>query len=543
MSAKPGEAVVGDSGVPAEWASGAPITDPNSGQLNAIEPVAPVKASGFVPYRVKPPRNWVNWLLRRNYDWQQYFDATCQRTAVRFVASATASDDAKRMCDYLCTGINDATLIRAALADAAADGGLVQLSEGTFVLATADPANPGICLAPAANVVLRGAGRATQLAPLGAVNMDMISPVGDGVEIRDLDIDGTTGGGLQGGIYLNGRQDCVVDNVRVVDMIGAFPATGYGVRIVNGADCRLSRCYVGGCAGYGILATETAPAIRRHRVEDCDVRNCCAGGYQVSWTSGHGEIHRLNMTHSAVAAGGLFVGGAEAVVARRLTSVGLPGGAQNGVYVSAGATYPEVHNADLWSCDYEDAGAGGKVWDVRLIDPPRGVVATGNGVEVARCRIAGALGAGAAIAIGNAITGADRARVVGCYVNTAQGDGIGFNNCDDFVCDANSIHNTGLGGAANAASVLVVGSAGGSVTGNVLRAPGAGANTYPVVLGAGIANATDIYVSGNHLHAGTGGATAEGFVNVFVGSTAFGDDGWALVAPPLNTVLASNRQL
>lgn len=54
------------------WAT-VPGTDALSGQPNIVQPPGSKMNTGF-HYREKPPRNWWNWLQRRNYDWLTFLD-------------------------------------------------------------------------------------------------------------------------------------------------------------------------------------------------------------------------------------------------------------------------------------------------------------------------------------------------------------------------------------------------------------------------------------------------------------------------------------
>src|SRR5690606_29953555 len=88
------------------------------------------------------------------------------------VASSTASSDVKDSAAYVCDGTGDQSEINSAISDVqSAGGGVVQLTEGTYNLASPVVINGPGSADNTRTVILRGVGeRATILNPASGVN-------------------------------------------------------------------------------------------------------------------------------------------------------------------------------------------------------------------------------------------------------------------------------------------------------------------------------------------------------------------------------------
>jgi len=136
-------------------------------------------------------------------------------TPVTLVVAASDSLDASR-ADYQCDGVVDEVEIEQAIADLPAQGGVIQLLEGTFNIST-----PIDILK--SNVVLRGQGRSTIIFLSNGSNCRMII-IGDGataltgVEVRDMELDGNSANntGNCRGVYVWGGSGLYIDNL-VID--------------------------------------------------------------------------------------------------------------------------------------------------------------------------------------------------------------------------------------------------------------------------------------------------------------------------------------
>jgi hypothetical protein len=51
------------------------LVDPTTGQNNVIEPIQNFKDFGWNPFGIEPPRNNMNWIHRKTYENQNYFDS------------------------------------------------------------------------------------------------------------------------------------------------------------------------------------------------------------------------------------------------------------------------------------------------------------------------------------------------------------------------------------------------------------------------------------------------------------------------------------
>ena len=74
-----------------QWATEDQI-DPISQQTNVIEPPIERKESGWTRHEV-PPRQWLNWLARKTYEWLVYLDETRGQLEVVTVTTLPAASD------------------------------------------------------------------------------------------------------------------------------------------------------------------------------------------------------------------------------------------------------------------------------------------------------------------------------------------------------------------------------------------------------------------------------------------------------------------
>lgn len=85
-----------------EWASVA-NTDDISGQPNVVEPPTSKKQRGF-DFREKPPRNWLNWLLKTIYLWINWLNAVYDSRVKLLPSSSARALKAERHVTLLPSG-------------------------------------------------------------------------------------------------------------------------------------------------------------------------------------------------------------------------------------------------------------------------------------------------------------------------------------------------------------------------------------------------------------------------------------------------------
>ena len=487
MSAKPGEATPGDDGTPPRWAD-VLTTDPTSGQSNRVAPPAAIRDTGFAPYRVKPPRNWINELLYENYLWQQFFEATSQRAATRTVAASNSNADSRRMADYVCDGTADDVQINAAITAIAATGGRVLLSEGTFTLSAA--------IAMSGGITLQGQGGETTIQAADDVaSHAMISAVGTAsITIRDMVLDGRRA--LQAatshaGIILNG-----VILSRVIDVYaggfsttGALVGEGIAFLVLDSAgvveDLLFQGCTAEFTSDAGFAFSTGAGANTYVRMVGCHANSCDGSGFEItadyvdiagcsSTTDGNvgflvlGDYVTMSGCSSVDAgAGGVSFSGANRCVlsgctVTNPTTTGISiAGASSFVSVSgclvdlSGSTgiYVEADDCAIDGCTVQGAGAAG----IRIsggdrtritgctIDNPidEGVVIVPNGGDFAfDCVVTGCL-INSPGDDGIYAESAGYLLIDGCSVLAGVGDGIEINDCPNLLVDGCMISSAG----------------------------------------------------------------------------------------------------
>lgn len=140
--------------------------------------------------------------------------------------------------DYRCDGVNDEVEINAAIAALPANGGSVQLLEGTYVLGTSITMNK-------AHVKLGGTGHATNITTTS--NITMINVTAAHSWITELRLYGSATGGAQNGIVTSPTTTyCAIYDAYISYM-------GNCGIIFNGAgQHRVVNCYIGTNKSYGI---------------------------------------------------------------------------------------------------------------------------------------------------------------------------------------------------------------------------------------------------------------------------------------------------
>ncbi len=158
-------------------------------------------------------------------------------TTKYLVASSTAPSSTKAAADYVCTGINDDVQINAAIVAASSlNGGIVQLTAGTFYL--------GLPIVPAMNVHIQGSGLNITIIASSATNTggngdgfrfatSVLANYISNVTITDLTVDcsqsyassplGTDLSTYSNGMTLQGVNNLVIERVRV------YKAFGFGI--------------------------------------------------------------------------------------------------------------------------------------------------------------------------------------------------------------------------------------------------------------------------------------------------------------------------
>jgi len=245
-----------------EWAS-SDVVDPTSGQNNKVEPPAGWKSNGW-SYQEKPPRNYDNWQKWQYYKWIEYLDLACVRPATYFVAASDATDESRAHADAVCDGVSDEAQLQEALsAIAAAGGGLLLLSEGTFTV------NGGLTIG--ISVHIRGAGigatvikvdaaASTDFAILSAINKTEIS-------VAELSIDGTGGSVAQNhtGILIDTCSEVTIHDVQVFQIAydsGLYTGgNGAGVNIDDSTQVTLSRCTIKNNGGIGVIVSGASHSV------------------------------------------------------------------------------------------------------------------------------------------------------------------------------------------------------------------------------------------------------------------------------------------
>jgi len=178
------------------------------------------------------------------------------RAATLFVAASDALDRSRAQADYICDGVADEVEIEQAIAALPAQGGTIQLLEGTYNIAATININTS-------NVVLRGNGRSTTIFLTNNSDCIMIQ-IGDGasgnisgVEIRDMELDGNDanqGAGAWHGIYLLGAagnvvSHCIIDNCYIHDA----KDDGINTNTVYEDDIRVLNCEISACVDVGVF--------------------------------------------------------------------------------------------------------------------------------------------------------------------------------------------------------------------------------------------------------------------------------------------------
>lgn len=261
-----------------DWATTLSV-DPTSGQNNRVEPPTAWKTGGF-SYQEKPARNYMNFVLWNAGQWIEYLDSEAMtRSATYVVAANDASAESKLHADAVCDGTDDHTEINAAITAVSATGGIVLLTEGTFVI-------DGI-ISMAAGVHLRGMGRgATTIKVDTSSTTDLtilsFSSISNS-SVRELTIDGSASSVATNcdGI---GITDCT--NIDIVDVtvkdISYSASAGRGI-LAAGATAtsvvRLDRVYIDNCEGLGIQVTSVVTDLAGSKVHAI---NCTSEGAVIS---------------------------------------------------------------------------------------------------------------------------------------------------------------------------------------------------------------------------------------------------------------------
>jgi parallel beta-helix repeat protein len=155
-------------------------------------------------------------------------DSATPRTATIVVAASDSSAAGKAQADYVCDGSDDQVEIQAAIDALPSTGGIIQLSEGTFNLASVD-GDHSIDLSRD-NVIFRGSGMgATKLFIGNGVRKNGIGAVNSAnITISDLEIDGNkanntegapNGDSIQNGIYFRNVDYSTIERVSSHDNI------------------------------------------------------------------------------------------------------------------------------------------------------------------------------------------------------------------------------------------------------------------------------------------------------------------------------------
>lgn len=189
------------------------------------------------------------------------------RAATLTVAASDASAASKRQADYVCTGINDETVINAALAALPVNGGLLRLTEGTFFV------DPSVSI---------------------QIQNDSVSLVGAGIGQRSAatqtglgtKIFATTGTSGQVILVQRAANDRPVYGVTLEDFVidGQALGTGVGGILFRSNRGRINRVHVHKMTGDGIRLWGYAAGAPAHwdtydtHVTFCQVGDCATGG-------------------------------------------------------------------------------------------------------------------------------------------------------------------------------------------------------------------------------------------------------------------------
>lgn len=239
-----------------EWATNS-FALPVSGQQNKVRPPAGWRTDGW-DENEEPAVNYENWQMNRVYDWLRYMDNNAVRVATAFVCASDATDamiDMATSADsavnkWLCDGTADNVQIQAAIdAVNAAGGGLVLLSEGTFVIDTP--------MATKTGVVLAGMGKGSTIIQLEAgmgVSLTSIleATTQSNIGIQDLTIDGNKAaqaGAFQfPGIVFDAVTNAVIRDVIVKNLYDDAESEA-SIEIKGGASsgCVIERCGIFDC--------------------------------------------------------------------------------------------------------------------------------------------------------------------------------------------------------------------------------------------------------------------------------------------------------
>ena len=242
-------------------------------------------------------------MFYENYDWQQYFDLTAQRTATVNVAASNASADSRRMSDYLCDGVADDVQIQAAIdAVAAVGGGTVRLSEGLYTLAA------GLTSGERISIIGAGIGRGltphgTTLMPAVGAGLTLLTVTGvadnEGLYLGHLLMRGVAAQSNDG-VRLNNVQNALLDNVAIDGMrAGGGPLTGRPLWVTDGFHNHFRSCFFGPGAtngdpnDNGVLVEESAAVDRYHQMTDCYAEDT------LRWEASGSTIKGLRMPVSA----------------------------------------------------------------------------------------------------------------------------------------------------------------------------------------------------------------------------------------------------
>lgn len=239
-----------------DWAEN-DVVDPTSGENNKVEPPTAWKNNGW-SYQEKPPRNYDNYHKWNTGQWIKYLDQIGARPATQFLAASDAAAETKLHADIVCDGTDDHTDINTAITAAAATGGKVLLSEGTFVIAGE--------ISLSSNIHLQGMGiGATTIqvedSDSGTYTILDIDTLG-AVTVSDLSIDGNSlsASSNNTGIAVASSMDVTLRNL-IVKNISRSASAGNGIHISGSSRVKVLGCAIRDCQYFGIWVESNAADI------------------------------------------------------------------------------------------------------------------------------------------------------------------------------------------------------------------------------------------------------------------------------------------
>lgn len=238
------------------------LVDGDTGQNNAVKPIASVVQYGFYPKGKKPPRNNLNWLFRYIYKWIRYLEDNIgggggSGIPLRVFAASNSLTETKNNADVVCDATDvqdDINTEIAALTAAGATGGILFFAPGTYSFGDTGSSNVNI----PANFHVIGSGWNTVFqygSNTPGSHDSLITLNGTEITVENIWFEGASNTANTHLIYVK-NTDCVIKHCRFDNAGGAavFLKTAHRIEI---SSCEFT------CGTTGASAANYAIAIAK----------------------------------------------------------------------------------------------------------------------------------------------------------------------------------------------------------------------------------------------------------------------------------------